>query len=57
MASPTRLSDGLGVRERSSTTREIGKMDSPIGAIGWELSGKNTVSKLEDGDVGVWGAR
>ena len=57
MASLTRLSDGVGVSERSTVTRAIGRMASPMGAMGRELLGKKTVSKLEDGDVGVWGAR
>ena len=36
----------------TSVSREIGSMDSWIGAGGVGVSGKKTVSKLEEGDVG-----
>ena len=39
-----------------SVSRGIGNMASWIGAGGVGLSGKKTVSKLEEGDVGHWGA-
>ena len=58
-----RFSDGAGVSERFSLDSMSSKLTgrartaSPIGAGGVGVSGKKTVSKLDEGDVGHNGAR